>query len=80
MQRERKRLFAEQPLCVMCLARGVVRVATERDHIVPIAEGGPDERENTQALCSECNQVKGQSEAVRGRARSMQREGGARRR
>lgn len=70
LQRERKRLFDEQPLCVICQARGIIRMATQRDHIVPVAEGGPDARENTQALCAECNAVKGQAEAARGRARA----------
>jgi 5-methylcytosine-specific restriction protein A len=67
LQRERDRLFSEQPLCVQCQSRGITRVATQRDHIVPLAEGGEDTRDNTQALCDECHEFKSQAEALRGR-------------
>lgn len=57
LQREREALFAEQPLCVRCLAKTPrrVTVATQRDHIVALANGGEDTPENTQPLCAECN-------------------------
>ena len=58
LQRARHRLFAKQPLCVMCKANGRVTPATERDHIVPLCKGGMDTAANTQALCSECHKVK----------------------
>ena len=67
LQRERKRLFEEHPLCVECLKRGLARAATRRDHIIPLAEGGEDTRENTQALCDECHDRKSRAEAIRGR-------------
>lgn len=69
LQRRRARLFATQPLCVLCLAAGRVVRATIRDHIVPLAEGGADVEANTQALCEACNQTKAQAESRRGRAR-----------
>jgi 5-methylcytosine-specific restriction protein A len=67
LQRARELLFAEQPLCVICLAHGIERAATVRDHIIPLAEGGEDIRDNTQALCKQCNDTKGLQEAKRGR-------------
>lgn len=46
-----------------------VFTATEVDHIVPVFEGGGDERENLRAVCSPCHAVKTQEEAQRARAR-----------
>lgn len=69
LQRERAWLFARHPLCVVCEQQGRVTVATVRDHIVPLAEGGADTRANTQALCEACNQEKASRESVRGRSR-----------
>lgn len=70
LQKERALLFAENPLCVECEKVGIVRAATQRDHIVPLAEGGLDVRENTQGLCDECHAVKVKEESKRGRAKS----------
>ena len=70
LQRRRARLFAEHPLCVSCLALGRTRVATIRDHIVPLAEGGADADSNTQALCVACHDLKSQQESRRGLART----------
>ena len=56
LQEARRRLFQREPLCRMCSAKGVIRVATERDHIQPIAEGGTEDPENIQPLCHEHNQ------------------------
>jgi 5-methylcytosine-specific restriction protein A len=69
LQRIRRELFAEHPLCVRCLAKhpnGIgVRLATERDHIVPISQGGSEDESNTQALCSQCHAEKTEEEAIR---------------
>lgn len=73
LQRARQALFAEEPLCRPCRKAGRLVVATIRDHIIPIAEGGTDEPENTQPLCQGCSDVKTRAEAERGR----QRQGGA---
>ena len=67
LQRARDRLFNAQPLCVECLKRGIERAATQRDHVVPLAEGGTDTDDNTQALCDQCHEIKSQREARRGR-------------
>lgn len=43
--------------------------ADELDHVIPLAEGGPDTDENTQAACSPCHKAKSRREAIRGRRR-----------
>lgn len=55
----------------MCeiLSRGCTGVATEVDHIIPVAEGGTDELDNLQAACPGCHRIKTQAEAARGRAK-----------
>ena len=58
LQTLRHRLLSDDPLCVMCKARGLARRATELDHIVALANGGGNEEENLQGLCSECHEVK----------------------
>jgi len=69
LQRMRSALFAEQPLCVACRAEGRTTVATIRDHIVPLEEGGADIESNCQALCQEHSDIKTARESARGRAR-----------
>ena len=69
LQHLRQRLFDKHPLCVLCLAKGRTAVATIRDHVVPLAEGGPDTEENTQAICVECHEVKTAEESKRGVSR-----------
>jgi 5-methylcytosine-specific restriction enzyme A len=66
LQRERNRLFDDNPLCVGCQRRGIIRSATQRDHIIPLAEGGQDVPENTQGLCDECHKIKSEEERTRG--------------
>ncbi|MCB2007567.1 MAG: HNH endonuclease, partial [Rhodoferax sp.] len=63
----RASLFRRQPLCVHCEAQGRVVLATQRDHIIPLADGGPDDDTNVQGLCVECHAVKSKAEAARGR-------------
>lgn len=69
LQRMRGALFTRQPLCELCELRGLTVLATQRDHRIPLAEGGSEEPENEQALCEECNREKGLAEAIRGRMR-----------
>lgn len=39
-----------------CLSKGLVRPATEVDHIIPLSEGGARlDPQNTQSLCSRCH-------------------------
>lgn len=57
LQRARAALFARQPLCVLCEEQGRTTVATERDHIIPVALGGSDHESNIRALCHACNEA-----------------------
>jgi len=55
----REMVLREQPLCAdpfgIHAARGEVVLATEVDHIVPLAQGGTNERSNLQPLCKSCH-------------------------
>src|SRR5690349_15324776 len=53
-QRDR-RLQRTNYLCEDCLAKGIVRLATVVDHIIPLSKGGPDTDGNTRNLCDEHN-------------------------
>jgi len=66
LQEARRKLFAEQPLCVECMKHGRWREATERDHIIPLAAGGRDDESNTQGLCKPCHRSKSHAENARG--------------
>ena len=69
LQAMRAALFSANPLCVECRRLGRVTLATQRDHIKPLAEGGLDDSDNEQGLCEECHDVKSKVEAMRGRHR-----------
>lgn len=66
----RANLFANNPLCAECERHGRVTLATQRDHIVPLAEGGLDDPSNEQGLCDACHEAKSLAEALRGRRRA----------
>ena len=72
LQAIRARLFAEEPLCRVCLAKtpSVVTLAVIRDHVVPLAEGGADDEVNQQPVCQDCSDAKTNREATRGRQRA----------
>lgn len=65
----RAKLFKREPLCVQCKAEGRACIATQRDHRIPLAEGGLDDESNEQALCDACHDAKSALEAMRGRRR-----------
>jgi 5-methylcytosine-specific restriction enzyme A len=67
LQRMRAELFARSPLCVECEKHGRVTLATQRDHKIPLAEGGTDTPDNEQGLCDDCHSEKSLAEALRGR-------------
>src|SRR4051812_18653849 len=69
-QRRREQLFAREPLCRRCAAQRRTTLATIRDHIVPLAEGGTEDVSNEQPLCQACSDIKTQQEAKRGRSRA----------
>lgn len=71
LQALRAELFRLRPLCAQCERQGRVTLATQRDHITPLAEGGADDNDNVQGLCEACHDAKSKEEAQRGRRRSM---------
>ena len=61
LQALRRRIAREQPLCPVCKANGRVvgwYEHGELDHIVGLAQGGTNRRENLQGLCKPCHAVK----------------------
>lgn len=60
-QRARLGYLARHPLCVHCLAKGIVTASNEVDHIVPHRGDRVlfwDSDNNWQALCAPCHSVK----------------------
>lgn len=43
------------PLCAWCQRKGLIVLAQEVDHIVPLYKDGADTDDNKQALCKECH-------------------------
>lgn len=58
LQAIRERVLRANPLCVHCLAMGLVRAASQVDHIIALCNGGPDVDSNRQGLCDECHRAK----------------------
>jgi 5-methylcytosine-specific restriction endonuclease McrA len=51
----RARKLAEEPRCEACLAKGLVTVATEVHHVLPISRGGGKyDWNNLESVCREC--------------------------
>ncbi|WP_428718568.1 HNH endonuclease [Undibacterium curvum] len=67
LQKLRADLFAREPLCAECKRAGRVTPATQRDHIIPLCEGGADDETNEQGLCDPCHETKSLAEAQRSR-------------
>jgi 5-methylcytosine-specific restriction enzyme A len=63
----RKRVLAERPRCESCGA-----LATDVDHIVPLAEGGTHERSNLRGLCRSCHRRRTARQTHRGGGGSPQ--------
>jgi hypothetical protein len=59
-KRLRAQVLAEEPLCRMCSARGLVVPATDVDHIEDSRDDFTDDnsRENLAALCHDCHSLK----------------------
>ena len=76
LQAARAKLFSEHPLCAACRLAGKSTEATERDHIIPLCNGGADDESNVQALCADCHAVKSKAESASGFARYRARRGG----
>ena len=58
----RAQVLSAEPRCSICLQQGRLRAATEVDHIVPLHQGGGDERSNLQPLCHDCHADKSAAE------------------
>jgi len=50
--------LAIEPLCRACKAKGFIVVATQVDHMVPLASGGTHAEDNLQSLCASCHSIK----------------------
>ena len=55
-RRWRERILDRDPLCVKCLDKGIVKAATDADHIDP--NGSRLALDNGQGLCHECHSRK----------------------
>ncbi len=62
LQKIREDWFRLHPLCARCRPMGFISLAVELDHIVALANGGPDfdvdEGKNRQGLCKPCHRIK----------------------
>lgn len=54
----RQAFLRAHPLCKHCEERGIIREATDVDHIKPITHGGTETDDNRQSLCKECHRIK----------------------
>lgn len=72
LQQQRHDLFSREPFCRTCRGNGHLILATIRDHIKPLAEGGTDTDDNVQPLCQPCSDAKTEQERKRGVGRSHQ--------
>ena len=68
-QRTRRQFMKDNPLCISCNARGIVRPAEEVDHVTPHKgdQGLFWDTANWQALCKRCHSRKTQREADTGK-------------
>lgn len=56
--KRRANALRESPLCAECFKAGRIKAATERDHIIPLHQGGQDDDRNMQSLCRDCHRRK----------------------
>lgn len=70
LQALRAELFARNPLCAECERQGRVTLATQRDHVISLEEGGTDDDSNVQGLCPACHEAKSKAERIRGQRRA----------
>ena len=57
-RRLREVVLDAEPLCRHCMERGKLTPAAEVDHIMPLRDGGKNDRENLQSLCGPCHDEK----------------------
>jgi 5-methylcytosine-specific restriction protein A len=63
LQKIRKAKLLANPACELCLAKGMVTLATEVDHKMPLWAGGKETDSNRQSLCTSCHLDKTKKEA-----------------
>ena len=73
-RRLREAVLDAEPLCRWCSQRGRVTPAQEVDHILPLRDGGTNDRDNLQPLCCACHDDKTVRD-MRARARARARLG-----
>jgi len=47
-------VLVEEPICKICGRKA----STQVDHIIPLSQGGTDERDNLQGICDNCHEEK----------------------
>lgn len=57
-RKRRAAWLTANPLCVSCEARGIIKQASDVDHVVPLSAGGVDDESNYQSLCHDCHSAK----------------------
>ena len=62
-RRRRAAWLRAHPLCAACEAKGLVTVATQADHVIPLWKGGRDDDSNMQSLCDPDHEAKTAREA-----------------
>ena len=55
-------LQRDKRLCRSCIRLGIIRTATDVDHIIRKADGGNDDESNLQSLCRSCHKDKTRAE------------------
>ena len=53
-----KALARDRGLCQVCAASGRLRLASEVDHVIELADGGTDAMGNLQSICGPCHRAK----------------------
>jgi 5-methylcytosine-specific restriction protein A len=57
-----KVLKRDHGLCQSCKSRGLIRFAQEVDHIIRLSDGGSNNPDNLQSLCTACHTAKTNAE------------------
>lgn len=55
--KQRRRRLALYPLCRRCAEEGITTATEHINHIVPLAQDGPDTDENCEGLCEPCHKI-----------------------
>ena len=59
----RSSFIADNPLCVQCQKKGIIKPAKVVDHIIRIKDGGANlDKRNLQSLCARCHNSKSAKE------------------